>query len=181
MESTTTNHRPENLSTSHSEDTKPVGLNGLNTAIDNAMTNILISSENQFPIDIFPKIFKDLIIDLNKSLNFPIDYTGTAVLTAIATVIGTTVKIRVKNNWFEFGSLYSCIIGNAGANKTHPVNMVFAPIKNFDKVNHDNFTIRLLDWNKWDKLPKAEKDETTEPPLPVLIKSVLTNFTPEVL
>lgn len=181
MESIDTNHRPINLSTLQNKDTKTIGLKGLNTAIDTEMSSIVVSSENQFPIDVFPKIFKDLIIDLNKSLNFPTDYTGTAILTAIATVVGTSVKIRVKNNWFEYASLYSCIIGNAGANKTHPVNTIFAPLKEFDKINHDNFASRLIDWSKWNKLPKAEKEGTTEPPFPVLTKSILTNFTPEVL
>ncbi|WP_094162514.1 DUF3987 domain-containing protein, partial [Flavobacterium psychrophilum] len=103
------------------------------------------------------------------------------VLTAMATVIGTSVKIRVKNNWFEYASIYSCIIGNAGANKTHPVNTIFAPIKDLDKANHDDYASRLMDWDKWNKLPKAEKEGTTEPPSPVLTKSILTNFTPEVL
>lgn len=174
-------HSSEELLTIQSKETKTNGLNGLSTAIDNAMNSVLISSENQFPIDALPKLFNDLTIDLNKSLNFPIDYTGTAILTAVATAVGTSVKIKVKNNWFEYASLYSCIIGNAGANKTHPVNTIFAPIKELDKANHDNFSSCLIDWNKWNKLPKGEKDESIEPPFPVLTKSILTNFTPEVL
>ena len=162
MESNNTNHRPIMLADTIGKDTKTIGLNGLGTAIDTAMNCVSVSSENQFPIDALPKPFKDLTIDLNKSLNFPIDYTGTAILTAVATVVGTSVKIRVKNNWFEYASLYSCIIGNAGANKTHPVNTIFAPIKEFDKINHDNFSSRLMDWSKWNKLPKAEKEGATE-------------------
>jgi hypothetical protein len=174
-------HSPENLSISQSKDTKTIGLKGLGTLIDNAMSSEAVSSENPFPTDAFPKLFKDLVIDLNKSLNFPIDYTGTAILTAVATTVGTSVKIRVKDNWFEYASLYSCIIGNAGANKTHPVNTIFAPIKGLDKVNHDNFTHKLIEWSNWKKLPKEEKEEAIEPPYPILTKSILTNFTPEVL
>ena len=182
MESIEIKHRPEKSSLiPQGKDTKTIGLNNLGAAIDNAMESEVVSSENQFPIDVFPNIFKDLVIDLNKSLNFPIDYTGTAILTAIATVVGTSVKIRVKNNWFEYASIYSCIIGNAGANKTHPVNTIFAPIKELDKVNHDNYINSSIVWSNWNKLPKVEKEETTAPPLPVLTKRILTNFTPEVL
>lgn len=157
------------------------GLNDLSNAIDSGMNNVSIASQNQFPIEVFPKIFKDLVIDLNKSLNFPTDYTGTAVLTAIATVAGTSIKIKVKPEWFEYPSLYSCIIGNAGANKTHPINKIFAPIKSFDKTNHDNFVRCSNDWIKWNKLPKADKETASEPHYPTLTKSILTNFTPEVL
>ena len=174
MESNKTNHRPQSQ-------IKDTNLKSLSNAIETALNEPIVSSENQFPIEVFPKLFKDLVIDLNKSLNFPIDYTGTAVLTAMATVFGTSVKLRVKNNWFEYASIYGCIIGNAGANKTHPVNTIFAPIKEIDKANHNSYTGKLTDWSKWNKLSKAEKETTTEPQFPVLTKSVLTNFTPEVL
>jgi hypothetical protein len=178
MESNSTNHSPENhLNVRLSKDTKKE----LSNAIDDAMNSGLVASENQFPIDVFPKLFKDLTIDLHKSLNFPIDYTGAAILTALATVVGTSVKIKVKSGWFEYASLYSCIIGNAGANKTHPINTIFAPIKEFDKINHDIFVSSLSDWNNWNKLAKAEKEATVEPSVPTLIKSVLTNFTSEIL
>jgi hypothetical protein len=160
---------------------KICNLPNLSAAIDTAMNGFIVSSKNQFPIEVFPRIFNNLIIDLNKNLNFPIDYTGTAILAAIATVVGTSVKIKVKDNWFEYASLYCCIIGNAGANKTHPVNTVFAPIKEFDKSNHDNFVSSTNEWSKWNKLAKDEKKETIEPDVPPLKKSILTNFTPEVL
>lgn len=135
------------------------------------------SMKNYFPVEIFPKIFQDLIIDLKDSLNFPIDYTGTAILTAISTVIGTSVKIEVKTGWTEYGSLFTCIIGNAGANKTHPINTIFKPIKELDKANHDTFIEKMKEFEKWNKLPKEEKSE--EPPTPKLTKSILMNITPE--
>lgn len=161
--------------------TRNLKVTNLRDAVDIAMNSVVVSTENQFPIDIFPRIFKNLIIDLNKSLNFPIDYTGTSILTAVSTAVGTSVKIRVKGNWFEYASIYSCIIGNAGANKTHPINTVFAPIKEYDKSNHDSFVSKTNEWVKWSKLPKEEKIEMEEPKVPPLSKSILTNFTPEVL
>ena len=153
----------------------------LSTAIDTAMKGGVKASENPFPIDVFPSLFKDLILDLNSSLNFPIDYTGTALLTAISTAVGTTAKVRVKHNWFEYASLYSCLIGNAGANKTHPINTIFKPIKDIDKGNHDIFKETFTEWEQFNKLSKKGKEGLTEPIVPKLKKSVLTNFTPEVL
>lgn len=153
----------------------------LNKAIDKVMKREVKASENPFPIDVFPGIFKDLILDLNSSLNFPIDYTGTALLTAISTAVGTTAKVRVKHNWLEYASLYTCVIGNAGANKTHPINTIFKPIKDIDKGNHDIFKVGSAELERFNKLSKKEKEELTEPIAPKLKKSVLTNFTPEVL
>lgn len=153
----------------------------LSKAIDKAMRGEVKASGNPFPIDVFPNLFKDLILDLNSSLNFPIDYTGTALLTAISTAVGTTAKVRVKHNWPEYASLYTCLIGNAGANKTHPINTIFKPIKDIDKGNHDIFKVGFAELERFNKLSKKEKEELTEPIAPKLKKSVLTNFTPEVL
>ena len=158
-----------------------ISLSVLEDAIDSAMKGEVNASANPFPIDVFPCLFKDLILDLNSSLNFPIDYTATSILTAISTAVGTTVKARVKHNWFEYGSLYSCLIGNAGANKTHPINTIFKPIKDIDKSNHDIFKETFTEWEQFNKLSKKEKNGLAEPIVPKLKKSVLTNFTPEVL
>ncbi len=155
--------------------------NSLSKVVDDAMQEVQLVNENAFPANAFPLLFKDLIMDLNKSLNFPIEYTGTAILTAIATTIGTSVKVRVKNNWFEYASIFSCLIGNAGANKTHPINTIFSPIKAIDGNNHEMFANLYSEWSKYQNLSKKDKQEASEILEPILTKSILTNFTPEVL
>jgi hypothetical protein len=139
------------------------------------------SQTNHFPIDSFPSIFRDLAKDLNTSLKFPIDYVCTAILTAVSTAIGTTAKVRVKNNWFEYASIFACIVGNAGANKTHPINLVFKPIREIDKRRNDEYVNKYNEYINYGKLTKAEKELIPTVHLPILDKSVLTNFTPEVL
>lgn len=155
--------------------------NVLSKVVDDAMHGGQLVNENAFPVNAFPLLFKDLIIDLHTSLNFPIEYTGTAILTAIATTIGTSAKVRVKNNWFEYASIFSCLIGNAGANKTHPINTIFSPIKAIDGNNHEMFANLYAEWSKYQNLSKKDKQEASEILEPVLAKSILTNFTPEVL
>jgi hypothetical protein len=155
----------------------------LSDAIDNAMTTEQTATLNPFPIEVFPLLFRDLAKDLNTSLKFPIDYVGTAILTAVATAVGTTAKVRVKNNWFEYASIFSCVIGNAGANKTHPINLIFGAIRELDKKRHDEYVQKFNEYIAYGNLSKAEKAEITETPKPspILNKSVMTNFTPEVL
>jgi hypothetical protein len=164
------------------KDSKPQAKQ-LGDAIDNAMNNEQTATLHPFPIEVFPKLFRDLAKDLNTSLKFPIDYVGTAILTAVATAVGTTAKVRVKNNWFEYASIYSCVIGNAGANKTHPINLIFGAIRELDKKRHDEYVQKFNEYIAYGNLSKAEKTETAEvpKPLPILSKSLLSNFTPEVL
>lgn len=151
----------------------------ISSNVVNTTNDIII--ENNFPIDVFPPIFKDLAIDLNESLNYPIGYTATAILTAMATTIGTSAKVRVKGSWYEYPSLFTCLIGNAGANKTHPINTIFEPLKNIDKINHDNYSLLFKECDAFQKLNKKDKAGKDEPKTPILTKHILTNFTPEVL
>lgn len=136
---------------------------------------------NKFPLEVFPAIFKELIENLNVALNFPIDYSGTAVLVAISTAVGTTRKVKVKNNWYEYASVYCCLIGNAGANKTHPVNTLFDILKSFDNKTHDEYVEKLKKFNIYEKLNKSEKKTAIKVEEPKLKKHILVNFTPEAL
>ena len=139
------------------------------------------TNQNNFPIEVFPTIFKELIINLESALNYPLDYSATTILTAVSTAIGTSVKVKVKGNWYEYSSLYGCLIGNAGANKTHPINTLFEPLKLIDKINHDYFVEQLNKYQEYEKLTKKEKLTAKKVDEPKLIKLILTNFTPEAL
>ena len=140
-----------------------------------------IANKNLFPVNALPTIFRDFVRGLNETLNYPIDYTGTAILTAIATAIGATVKVKVKDNWYEHCSIYAGIIGNAGANKSHPLATIFDPIKKIDKQSHDDYITKYKAYEKYQKLSSRERELTTPVQEPILKKMVVNNFTPEVL
>jgi hypothetical protein len=163
------------------DDLQNESLLSLSKGIDDSMKCETLANDNPFPIDALPELFSELIVDLNKSLKFPHDYTGTAMLTAISCAIGTKVKLKVKESWYEYGSLYSCLVGNAGSNKTHPVNHVFFPIREFDKIRHEIYTKLYIEYAEYSKLNEKQKKEIKPVPEPILKKSLLTNFTPEIL
>jgi hypothetical protein len=144
-------------------------------------TSIIKDLPNDFPINAFPTLFKNYAIDLKDTLNFPLDYTAVSILTAVSTAIGTNVSLRVKDNWFEFPSLYTCLIGNPGANKTHPINMAFKPLKEIDRINQEDFERNYKEFLKYEKLSKKAKEDAPEVVEPKLQKSILNNFTTEIL
>lgn len=139
------------------------------------------SIKNLFPIEVFPPLFRDYAIDLRDNINFPIDYTATALLTATATAAGANFGLIVKSGWIEYGSLFTCVIGNAGANKTHPINTVFAPIKAIDKQKHQDYKFEFDLYCSYEKLSKKDKETVEYVFNPTLEKSVLSNFTTEIL
>jgi len=137
--------------------------------------------KNEFPIEVFSNFFKTLILELNKSLNYPIDYSSVALLSAISVMIGTSVKIKVKSQWYEFASLYCCLVGNAGANKTHPISTLFEPLKHIDALNYEIFVEQYKKYEEYEKLTRNEKKKNQKIEEPLLKKHILANFTPEVL
>lgn len=136
---------------------------------------------NEFPINVFPPLFKDLIMDCYNSLNFPIDYTGTAILTAVSTAIGTSAKVKVKEGWYEYASLYTAIIGKAGANKSHPISLIFDVFNQIDKKAIDEFTPLYHEFIEYQRLSNKERKDSTPIKEPQLSKTVLGDFTPEML
>jgi hypothetical protein len=148
---------------------------------ESSISSVIEMELNEFPINAFPSLFKNYVVDLKNSLNFPLDYTAVSVLTAVSTAIGTNVSLRVKDNWFEFPSLYTCLVGNPGANKTHPINMAFKPLKEIDRINQEDFERNYKEFLKYEKLSKKAKEDAPEIAEPKLQKSILNNFTIEIL
>jgi len=139
------------------------------------------ASDNPFPVDIFPSPFRELILDTEKALNYPVDYTGTAILSAVSTAIGKSAQLMVKFGWFEFPALYAALVGQPGAAKSHPIDLCFRKLRNLDQAAAKEASAKVLAYNQYMKLSKKEKLNQDEPEKAIIIKSVLDNFTPEIL
>jgi len=139
-----------------------------------------LNVNNPFPVEVFPNPFFDLILHSNKALNFPMDYTAASILSVISTVIGKSAKLRVKAGWEDFASLYIAIVGDAGANKSHPLSMVFQPLQEIDEAAHKRYKEELKQHKDLEAMAKAGGGELGMP-APVLHKTILHDFSPEVL
>jgi plasmid maintenance system antidote protein VapI len=136
---------------------------------------------NEFPVDVFPSPFRELIEETKASLNYPVDYTGSSILAAVSTAIGKTAALQVKNAWKEYAPLYLGIVGNAGAAKSHPLDMCFKQLEIIDKENLRAYELLLNEYARYNDLPKKEKALEQEVQKPTLIKSILGNFSAEIL
>ena len=134
-----------------------------------------------FPIDVFPSVFKDAILATNETLNFPVDYSSACILTAVATAIGKTAVLDVKSGWREFCPLYMDLLGNAGAMKSHPLDMFFDIIKTIDSEEYNKYTPMLESFDEYQSLAKKEKKNVVKVEDPLLVKTIMSNFTTEIL
>jgi hypothetical protein len=135
----------------------------------------------KFPVEVFPELFRDIIIDANKALNFEMDYTGVAILSAVSTVVGTSAVLKIKDQWYDYSSFYIAMIGNAGVNKSHPLSQCFEELTEIDRTNIEEFRVKLKKYEDYEALTKKEKADLPVIEKPTLIKSILNNFTPEIL
>jgi len=142
-------------------------------------------NENLFPIDVFPSQFKELITESQRAFNFPSGYTGLAILTAVSTAIGKSAKLKVKNAWYEFCSIYAILIGNPGTTKSHAMELPFKHFEGIDRVHSKECETAYLKYEKYQSLGKKEKDDIPDDQRidqkPKVIKTVLHNCTSEIL
>ena len=54
------------------------------------------AKENNFPVEVFPPVIRNIIKATHQNLNYPVDFTGASILYAASVAIGNTVKIEVK-------------------------------------------------------------------------------------
>ena len=134
-----------------------------------------------FPIEVFPPIFKDVILKTNEALNFPIDYSAATILTSVSTIIGKTALLEVKNGWKEFCPLYMNLLGNPGAMKSHPLDMFFDIIKTIDSEEYQSYSPKLAAFEEYQSMTRKEKKDLEKLEEPKLIKHIMSNFTPEIL
>ena len=134
-----------------------------------------------FPIDVFPPLFREVILKTNEALNFPTDYSAATILTAVATIIGKTAVLEMKNGWKEFCPLYMNLLGNPGTLKSHPLDMFFDIIKTIDSEEYQNYSPKLEAFEEYQSMTRKEKQSVQKIEEPTLIKHIMSNFTPEIL
>lgn len=134
-----------------------------------------------FPIDVFPPLFREVILKTNEALNFPTDYSAATILTAVATIIGKTAVLEMKNGWKEFCPLYMNLLGNPGTLKSHPLDMFFDIIKTIDSEEYQNYSPKLAAFEEYQSMTRKEKKDLEKLEEPTLIKHIMSNFTPEIL
>ena len=107
-------------------------------SVISALMNHAKTSDNDFPVHVFPAKMQRIILELNTTCGFTNDYTASAMLAAISVAIGNTHRIEVKRNWQESAIVYIAIVGRPGDCKSHPLTFVMRPL-----VNADWKTIRV--------------------------------------
>jgi hypothetical protein len=134
-------------------------------------------SRKDFPIEVFPDYIQQIIIDTNHCLNYPKEYTAASILLAASIAIGNKFKVQVKQGWNESAVLYIAIVGRAGINKSHPLSFALKPLEKLDNTNFKIYEDQKKDYQNFKKSNESEP----EPPLPIWVQHIVSDFTPEAI
>lgn len=127
-----------------------------------------------FPLDAFPVQMQRLVLDLVRQENYPLDFTVVAMLSAAASAIGNACQIRVKGRWITSPILYVILVGNPGAGKTPPLDFAYTPLQERDARRYAQHMEKLKEYER-------NKGNEKEAEKPLLIRSLISDFTPEAM
>lgn len=166
---------------------KPIGPWGADTDMgmeDKGRTMGDDNSGTTIPLGAFPKKIQEMAKVLVEYENYNQDYLLVSMLSAVATAIGNTCQIRIKGCWTSSPILYVILVGRPGVGKTPPLDFAFKPIRAHDykllkKYKEDDEAYSLFMEKR--KSRKFTYSQSEIPEIPILQRTVISDFTPEAL
>lgn len=142
------------------------------------------NSGTTIPLGAFPKKIQEMAKVLVEYENYNQDYLLVSMLSAMATAIGNTCQIRIKGCWTSSPILYVILVGRPGVGKTPPLDFAFKPIRAHDykllkKYKEDDEAYSLFMEKR--KSRKFTYSQSEIPEIPILQRTVISDFTPEAL
>jgi len=123
-----------------------------------------------FPLIAFPGKLQEYIRTARDTLNFPEPYTASAMLLAVAVAIGNTRVLKMKDGWLVKPILFLALVGDAGANKSHPISFVLKPLDRSNNEHIEAYNKALADYRKAGDGNPAEKPKPSQ----ILVSDITT-------
>lgn len=132
-----------------------------------------------FPVEVFPKKVREIILETHKHQNFPIDYIAPCLLFVAALSCGNAAVVEMQMGWKEKPLLYLAIVGGRGTNKTSCFDFALAPIREKDDQEYERYVSEKALYDAEFLKPLKERNPKLE--MPMYQQYILSDFTPEVL
>ncbi len=126
--------------------------------------------DGAFPLAAFPRRLQEYIRTARDTLNFPEPYTASVMLLAVAVAIGNTRVLKMKEGWLVKPILFLALVGDAGANKSHPISFVLKPLDRINNEHIEAYNKALADYRKAGDSNPAEKPK----PRQIIVSDITT-------
>ena len=88
---------------------------------------------NEFPIEIFPDEFQNIIRHTNTVNNFDINASCVSYLSSVATCIGSNLTVNIDIGYSARPIFWFAIVSKSGTSKSHNLKFPFSYLKEQDK------------------------------------------------
>ena len=107
-----------------------------------------MDDNNIFPLDIFPKRIRDIIVHTNECLHFPMNYIAASLFFAVAVAIGNSRTLAFNSSWKPKPIMYMSLVGDSGDLKSHPITYALNPLLRIDQEYLEKYKKELNAWRK---------------------------------
>lgn len=121
---------------------------------------------DDFPVDVFPPEMQVVMYEYNKAHRFSFDYMALAMCTVVSAVVGNKYKLQVKYGYNAPLIFWGAAVGTPGANKSHPVDNMVAPLESIDKKYRAEYAASM---EAWEMLDEKEQKKAKKPGLKKLV------------
>ena len=145
--------------------------------IENTNDKFWLDSSNvnvDIPLQSFPVLIQNIIKDYNKYMNYPTEFTAASILAATSVTMGNNIELEFKPRWRETAILYIFLVQERGFAKSHPMDEIFEPIFEKEKVFAAEYEAELKRYKT-----AIKQDSETEIPFPKKNKITLQKFSME--
>ena len=144
------------------------------------MTDAVTHLESpEFPVNAFPDAIKEIIMKAHEGMNHPIDYIGSSLLVVAGAAVGNSIQVQVMADWIEKPIIYMAIVGEAGSNKSAPLDFAVKPLELADDEEMDAYNEKYEVFKE--ECEKAIRNKTAAPEEPDYFQYVLNDFTIEAM
>jgi len=141
--------------------------------------DVLHVSESCFPLEVFPAKMQEILLHWSEHQGFKLEYAAMSMLTVMAAALGNTHRIRIRGEWTTNAALYVILVGRPGTGKTPPLESAMRPLLELDEQRLEKFKKDMEDSQEQPKGKKGEEQPESKSPKPKLVKTVISDFTPE--
>jgi len=131
------------------------------------LQDTLKAKSNEFPINSLPIKIQEIIMECNQTEKFPVDFIAASLLYGCSVAIGNSRKAKFQN---QSAVLYMAIVGNAGTNKSHPLNWAMKPLNKMDSVEYKAYEQEMKDF---------QNDSSDTAMKPIWRQTIISDFTTE--
>lgn len=120
-----------------------------------------MSNSNNYPVDAFPAVLRDVITTLHEDTQMPIEMIGSTVLAALSLALQPLIEVRSPfgSNKVEPCSLYFLTLAKSGEGKSPLRDRIMAPFDEFvlqmQKEYEDLHNIYKEDYAIWASIEKS--------------------------